>query len=219
MQLLSRLFLATLLTTTFSVHANEGWFCQTAPDNESWECQQDAALVRDPQPTRMPPPKQIASPASLASTPAAPTTPPQPDPSPLPPMEAATPQHSTAQDEDTALPLHLALAYSPENATSFMDLPPQFWAVQVMALSSAEAVEYYVSQQGLKRMSAAVVETQGQLMYALILGIYDSREKANRVAAALPPPFEAVEPYVRSVASLQAAIQRGEALADGAVDP
>ena len=212
-------WLGLSLLPSLPAGAKQDWFCQIAEDMENWACVQDAAQARNPQPERLPVPQTAHEPAP-APVPTVPTPaaaepglndnsgasrPSMPQPAPTPPPAAVSEQES--------LPLHQQLAYHPAQATSFMDLPAEFWAVQVMALSTPEAVETYVRTANLKRMSAAVIESDGRLMYAIILGIYDTRDKAQRVANALPHPFEAVTPYVRTVASLQHAITRAQTLA------
>ena len=95
---------------------------------------------------------------------------------------------------------------------SLMDLPTDFFAVQVIALSSKESLEAFASEHQIKGMSAAEVVSGDKVMYVLLLGIYESREIAEEAASGLPPPFES--PWIRSIGSLQQAMLAAEKLKD-----
>ena len=106
------------------------------------------------------------------------------------------------------IPRHTALAYRPEKAVSLLDLPDDFWAVQLIALSSREALEEYARSKGVRGMSAAQIAVNDELFYILLLGIYETRENAELATQDLPEHFS--NPWIRSVGSLKRAMLKAE---------
>lgn len=97
-----------------------------------------------------------------------------------------------------------------------MDIPPEFWAVQLIALSSKEALEAYARQHNVKGMPAARIAVDGKLFYILLLGIYETRALAAEASTELPAPFS--NPWIRSVRSLQRAMAQADELSGGAMN-
>ena len=114
------------------------------------------------------------------------------------------------------LPTYRRLAYQPERETSILDLSPTFYTVQLVAVSTKEALEEHVRELGLQSMSAARIESGGDLYYVLLLGVYPTETTARTAAASLPPGLENVTAWVRSLSSLQDAIRRADRLAGSA---
>ena len=176
------------------------WFCQTTSDDEGWDCVQDEALAANPKPDRLPQPRQ---PQSTAIEP----------PIPAPPPEPVAAETDSLRDQspivmDPELPPHVALAYRPESAVSLLDLPDKFWAVQLLAVSSKAALEDYARKNNLRGMSAAEIVSGGSRFYILLLGIYETRERAERAVAGLPPPFD--DHWIRSLGSLKQGMLEAE---------
>ncbi len=175
---------------------NGDWFCQMSPSGSGWECVQDPDLAEDPRPARLP----AAPPPGDGSA---------PPPQPAPPEEPEEPEAPPAPAE----PGPQSASHPPNPPRSLANLPEDFYTVQLMAMSSAEALEAYVNEHGLQGMSAARVERDGRLYYVLLLGIYETAEQARDAAAELPPSLAGTSPWVRTVGSLQAAVVRGDVLA------
>ncbi|MFW6093189.1 MAG: SPOR domain-containing protein [Pseudomonadota bacterium] len=118
------------------------------------------------------------------------------------------------------MPEYVRLAYQGGEeggeAVSIAELPGEFYAVQLLAMSSREALESYVAQRQLDHVSAARVERDGRLYYTLLLGVYETEELARRAAAERPAALAGTTPWIRSVSSLQSAMTRGDALARSA---
>ncbi len=202
-----------------------GWFCQMGEDEGGWACVQDEALVRSPQPTRLPEPKATPEPAATAAPslpPAAASVATRPQPAPVPqapapeapppePERSPVPQPA-AIDRTDDVPRHVALAYRPQKPTAIMDLPADFIAAQLMALSTRDDLERFAQQKQVRGMSAARIAVGDKLMYVLLLGIYESREIAEQAVVDLPPPFNDHKPWLRTVGSLQKAMVAGDEL-------
>ncbi len=185
---------------------NGDWFCQMSPTGSGWECVQDPDLAENPRPARLP-----AGP------------PPGNGPRPLPqPTPREAPESAPEREEREAPPPPVepelrSAALQPNAPRSLADLPGDFYTVQLMAMSSAEALEEYVNERGLQGMSAARVERDGRLYYVLLLGIYETADQARNAAAHVPPSLAGATPWVRSLGSLQSAIVRGDALAGAGI--
>ncbi len=156
------------------------------------------------------PPPPTATPSLGADTEARPMA---ERPRAPPPKPTAT---STTAPEDASIPKHVRLAYVPAEPTPILDLPPEYYAVQMLAMSSKELIEEYVTEHQLRGMSAARVENNGELYYVLVLGIYTTLERAQDAATDLPSPLDSSEPWIRPLGSLQAAMRRADDLAGSA---
>lgn len=196
---------------------NAPWFCQPGVERDEWECMQNEQLAQAPVPTRPPPeriPQQQAMPSTpqltsrqtepreqtlAALAPEAKSSTPQVTPEPDLPVPAAT----RAAD---SRPEYARLAFRPRKPISILDLPDDFSAVQLLAVSSREALEQHVTQSNMRGMSAARILSGDKLFYILLLGIYETRERAERAIVGLPPPLDRYTPWIRSVGSLQNAM-------------
>ena len=125
---------------------------------------------------------------------------PQPDLS-----QATTAPEPAAGDRDDP-PDYVSLAYTPPSPVSILDLPKDYFAVQLTALNSPQAVEEFVSKHNLQGMSAAQVASGKKLHYVLILGIYESEAQARRALEKLPGPLAQFDPWLRRVGNLQQAM-------------
>lgn len=108
------------------------------------------------------------------------------------------------------IPDFQALAYVPEKPTSLLELPPNFWVAQLMAVSSKEFLESYAEEHNLRGLSAARIASGDRLFFVLILGIYDSKEKAERAITNMPPPYHTHKPLLRTLGSLQDAMRKAD---------
>lgn len=107
-----------------------------------------------------------------------------------------------------SVPKHVRLAYVPPKPTPIMDLNPDFFAVQLLAMDTVEEMEAFVTSNNLVGMSAAEVEKDGQVFYVLILGIYETFAIAQEASTDLPPPLETVDVWIRPLGDLQQAMDR-----------
>lgn len=112
------------------------------------------------------------------------------------------------------VPLYRALAYRPDRAVRMLDLPAEYFAVQLLASASKENLERFASETRIEGLAAARIAADERLLYILLLGIYTSRDAAERAAASVPQEtLGDVTPWVRSLGSLQRAMLAGDELA------
>lgn len=164
----------------------DDWFCEPTAD-DGWECVQDADRVAKAQPRRLPKKTPAAAPTA---------------PAPSPKLVASVP----------ALPLYQELAYQPAVPVALTELPADFYAIQLLALSSRQELEQFVMDNGLHGMAAARIESKGQLRHVLLAGIYQDQATAERAAASLPENLRVMQPWVRALDSLQGAMRRADEL-------
>ena len=218
------------------------WFCQPATVAEEWECDNDPGKVENPIPDRKPQmdvpdlmPEPLASdvtpnappladpalpaittdPDSGVATGAAATEPVAAGDSSTGTNNEAEAQTQTQTQADTSsgtLPNYKQLAYQPPAPVSLLELPPDYFAVQLTAMSSAAQLEQFFRETELEGLSAAQVERDGELFYILLLGIYESFSRAEQAATDLPPPLDGFDPWIRRLGTLQAAMIRAEQL-------
>ncbi len=180
--------------------------------------------IPDPEPLSTPPVEAAAEVAEAETyaeyaeeQPAAVSEPPPPARAPVrEPVPAPAPDYDPVQsgDADTR-PDYQRLAYVPERPMSLLELPGSFWVAQLMAVSSKEFLEEYAAEHKLRGLSAARVASGDRLFYILILGIYENRNLAQQAIADLPPPYDQYNPFLRSLKSLQQAMQRADEIAGG----
>ncbi len=170
-------------------------------------------------PEPLSPPERLSPPEPAASVQptAGPVTPPEagaPGPAPAPDADAASGSAGDGQPlAAESMPDYVRLAYQPDKPEPLTDLPGSFYALQVLAMPSRSSLEAFTRRHGISNASGARVERNGELYYVLVLGVYETRAIARKAAAHLPPPFTNTQPWIRSLASLQAAIKRGDMLA------
>ena len=125
-----------------------------------------------------------------------------PDPEPAPAAVAVDPNAPDFQ----------RLAYVPDKPTSLLDLPGEFWVAQIMAVSSKEFLETYAEEHNLRGLSAARIASGERLFFVLILGIYETKDRAQQAITNLPPPYHKYKPLLRNLASLQQAMRKADAM-------
>lgn len=125
---------------------------------------------------------------------------------------------SNAPEIASAAPAYLQLAYRPDREVAFTELPDEFYAVQLLALSSPEAVEEFVTDAGVPGLAAARVERDGRLFYVLLMGIYRNRADAVRAAGSPPAELEGLTPWIRPLSTLKEAMLRADDLVVGEGD-
>ena len=175
------------------------YYCQGGANRDEWFCEeiQDSTTYR-----QIPTVESI--PIGAAPEPAPPAvqvTPLQPTPT-----EVTPPQPQAAMPLESA-PLYRSLAYVPSGETRLEDLPGHYYAVQLAAFSEKYKVEEWANTTGLDGLIGARIMANGKLFYVLILGVYETRVRAERAVESIASIPMETEPWIRSVASLRPAIR------------
>ena len=186
-------------------------------------------LLNEAPPEPTPPPQTASAPPSFpesAREPPArglePSTEREPSAEKLEPLaekrepSAEQREPSAQKREPSDIPIYQQLAYQPDEAVQLIDLPADFYAVQILAMSSRQALEAYADEHDLPSMAAARVARNGELYYVLLLGVYRDKSTADEAAAHLPERIMLQNPWVRSMQSLQEAIANADRLASAA---
>ena len=122
--------------------------------------------------------------------------------------EAAAPDQEAALKDNR--PDYQRLAYVPDGAVMLSDLPPEFYAVQLIAFVTERAVVAFANEHRLAGFSTALVDRDGEQLFILLLGVYEDLESARLAAASRPASLANYEPWVRSMANLQQVLVPGE---------
>jgi septal ring-binding cell division protein DamX len=170
-----------------------------------------AAAPAEPAPTEL-----VDEPVEPAAAPVVAT---EPGPIRLPasapepePVAETMPEPAPAAVDTSNLPDYQRLAYVPEKPTSLLELPPHFWVVQLMAVSSKEFLESYAAEHNLRGLSAARIASGERLFFVLILGIYETRDRAEQAKSNMPPPYDKYNSraLLRTLGSLQDAMRKAD---------
>ena len=94
-----------------------------------------------------------------------------------------------------------------------MALPPDHFALQAGAFSSAEALHRHSVLYGIEPAYRARVASDGRLLHVFVLEVYASRRDAEAGQANLPQPLNDMDLWIRTLDSLQNAVRAGDALA------
>ena len=167
------------------------WICEPGATLDEWHCVRSSAA-----------PAGAGTPARLRQLLA------EQQPQEAAPLPAEAPPPPALPEDDQ--PDYERLAFRPEQATSILDLPGEYWTVQLIAMTSAEGLENYAEANGLQGFSAARIASGGDIYYVLLLGIYQSEEDAKLAVASMPDQLHDLSPWVRSVASLQRAMRAAD---------
>lgn len=175
------------------------WYCEPGSEG-GWRCaaNDDGAAQRsvaEVAPT--PPSPQDSTPSRSPERESVPS----PEPQPAPPVPAQ-PRSAPAE-----LPLYRQLAHSLDD-TPLLDLPPSYYALQLFAAGTREGAEAVAVRSGLRGMAGARVDRDGEVFHVLLVGVYASKERAERALASLPASVRAMNPWVRRLGGLQEAMRR-----------
>ena len=83
--------------------------------------------------------------------------------------------------------------------------PPTHYAVQLIAFEREAQMDAFVTANVLHDLPRACVQRDGKVFHVLLLGVYATREAAQRAADGRPEPLGNLTPWIRSMGSLQQA--------------
>ena len=184
--------------TPMSVTPKDNWFCDMGVENQTWECVKDTTpagsrkrLMRSP----------------LTSDQITPKT------SPTAVQNSVNSVGAIATEPSIGMPLYRRLAFKPGHSVNLIDLPPDYFTVQLFAVSNKAALEKFVREQKIQGLSATRIARGDQLFFVLLLGIYSDENTARLAATNMPIGLNSLTPWVRQLGSLQDAMRRGDDLA------
>ena len=133
-----------------------------------------------------------------------PETPAEASPPPAPPVAAAAPPPAPKAVEPTPKPSTPPAAGDGIKREDWLRAqPPASLTLQLMALKDEKSVRRLIERHKLQDEAAYFrVQRKGQTLYAMVYGVYPSREAANRAAKKLPAGLVSGQPWVRSFKSI-----------------
>ena len=206
-------------------HNSDYWYCQANETGKDWDCTKGQHQALNPISTRFPKPPQ--------SAPAMITTAQSNNVSDTPrrnSLDVVTDLTNVDSADDLAradIPSPALKSdspsaevqdwqqsgYRPSASIDLNKLPAHFYVVQIIAMSSMEALQSFAKEHLLSDILAVRVEANGKLFYVLLLGTYETLADAKAAAALRPDSLMSIEPWIRNMGSLQDAIARGDMLA------
>jgi len=192
----------------------------SGPDFGDTQIEQSSGpLPQSSQPLPQTLPQTLPEPVPQNLPQALPQPTPQPNAARRPQPEKDTPLTTHAADKadkPSGLPTYAQLAYRPPDPVRIIDLPEQFYAAQLLAVSTKKQIEDFVIAQDLYNMSAARIERDGQFLYVLLLGVYETEDNARLAVASMPEEVQQMKPWVRPIGGLQEAMLKADRLASTA---
>ena len=104
--------------------------------------------------------------------------------------------------------MYRQLAHGGDAQADLLTLPANFYALQLLAMSSQEALDGFATEQGLRDTISTRVARDGNVFYVLLAGIYEDQDAAERALASLPPAVQALPPWIRPLGLLQRAMRQ-----------
>ena len=95
-------------------------------------------------------------------------------------------------------------------ADALAGVPATHYAIQLIALHSASALREFVAERQLSGTTQVRVESDSRVLFALLAGTYPTREAAARAMVEMGPEALALNPWLRTVGDLRAAIARAD---------
>lgn len=92
-------------------------------------------------------------------------------------------------------------------AEQVMRLPPDYYAVQLVAFREKSDVEAFIRQHALGDPAFGRIKRNGELWYVLLYGVWPTHAEAEAAAGNRPASLKAITPWVRRLGDLQEAIR------------
>jgi len=186
------------------------WFCEMNESGDDWDCVQDETLAREPAPKRLPhpdgpPPARDAEVSLVAAAATAGVI--------AAGVEAESASTDNPDDLATSTTIVAAVV---EEALSLdpdilLELPEDYFVVQIAAMSDASQIEDYVAARELENTASVQISRDDKLMHALLLGVFRTYEQAQQAILERPDSLADAEPWIRPLGTLQQAMLEAEA--------
>jgi septal ring-binding cell division protein DamX len=121
----------------------------------------------------------------------------------IPPLTVVNPQPKHV------LPSVLAATPTPVREPTFADLSPSAWTLQIAAVKSLAEIEQIEANNRLLSNNLHVLTRHAEHgdLHAVLVGVYSTQAEAAQIASRLPTRVAGDEPWIRSVASVQAVMR------------
>lgn len=174
-----------------SAPANQQWFCQGARSGQ-WQCADLASIER---PLRNQTDNENSTPVA-----AAPVT--RKIEADTATTQITTPVMPVASTDSNPPTLPTPEQPSNANRPAFIDYPPHYVAVQLIAAHNAATLSLYQQQRPLLQTQQISVMRDQQQWYILLLGVYASVAEARQAINAVEDSLDE-SPWIRPISSLQ----------------
>lgn len=210
--------------TVRSASARQSWYCYGVPESREWDCSKspDPARIRVVVPGG-PGEQAVTRDRAMPVTDdddegarAADVRMPAPEPAPV------TARETDDDPEAKAAPVAVAPATPPRPVMApaaspvrerILATPPDYFAVQLMAMRDRDAVVRYATSQGLEDPIVVEIIQNGVRWHLLLLGTYANKDDAERAREDWESHAKVTaKPWIRRLAPLQQAMRTsGEA--------
>lgn len=112
--------------------------------------------------------------------------------------------------EDRPVTTSVRVEPEPVDGQPVLGWPARHYAVQLIALESEQAVSGLADHLAIPELLRVRVDSGGRLFHVLLAGPYADRLDAEVAGARLVRRMPSLEPWVRSVGTLQAAVRRAQ---------
>lgn len=179
----------------------EAWFCEMNETRDDWDCVQDEARARNPNPARLP------------SDPVEPS--PFEEDIPALPEVAASTEGLANPSAAISFDAIAEASVRPDAITAILERSPEHFAVQLTATETEALANGFVARHGLEELEALLTLELAQeenFYYVVLLGLYDTFAEAQAAVESRPESLADVQPWIRPLASIQSGIMDAEAL-------
>ena len=123
-------------------------------------------------------------------------------------IDVPTSSSNSRSAAGTDEPEYLWLSYRPSTPTRIEDLPDSYYAVQLAAFSDMQkANRYATNAKWLVEPKGVQTKSGSKKYYVILLGVYESKTRAERAAKSISRHVGSDKPWIRSMTSLKPAIK------------
>lgn len=214
------------------------WFCEMNIDGESWDCVQDEARVRSPDPVRLP--SKEVEPGPSATTAFITSSAGVSDQATVVTAEADVSAAVTAIVVETVAAIEASeidasevdaseidpseidsgteqapegISSAPAESTTsilaldLLALPPEYYAVQLTAMPNQALADKFVNEHPSIEPVTVTLADADDLYHVVLLGVYENYQSALTAVENRPASLADIEPWIRSMSSVQAAMR------------
>ncbi len=178
----------------------EPWFCEMNENRDDWDCVQDEAAARNPQPERLPTDPVEPSPFD-EEAPA------------LPEIAAPTEGLANPSAAINFDAIAAEVTTRPDSITAILDRSPEHFAVQLTATETQALADGFIANHDLQNMEELItleLAREDDLYYVVLLGMFDTFAEAQAAVDTRPESLAEVQPWIRPLASIQSGILDAE---------